>query len=120
MIQMGNFTVNKRAEEYTPEPHRFARQYTVLVQIDMEFYFEPVHDPQEQHKIHVSILVLGTLLFMCIETAEIVPMLLHHGADMYEKYEGYNLEAHPTTQPHVARLVRELKGHYAAKRVLGQ
>ena len=60
------------------------------------------------------------LLFMCIETAEIVPMLLHHGADMYEKYEGYNLEAHPTTQPHVARLVRELKGHYAAKRVLGQ
>lgn len=51
MIQMGNFTVNKRAEEYTPEPHRFARKYTVLVQIDMEFYLEPVHEPQEQHKI---------------------------------------------------------------------
>jgi hypothetical protein len=51
MIQMGNLTMNKRAEEYTPEPYHFARKYTVLVQIDMEFYFEPVHEPQEQHKI---------------------------------------------------------------------
>lgn len=51
MIQMGNFTVNKGAEEYTPESHRFTRKNTELIQIDMKFYFEPVHEPQEQHKI---------------------------------------------------------------------
>lgn len=50
------------------------------------------------------------LLFMCIESEELLTALIEAGANIDERYEGYRLEDHPTTQPHIAAIVRDLKG----------
>jgi ankyrin repeat protein len=49
------------------------------------------------------------LLFMCIEAEELVHALIDAGANVDERFEGYRLEAHPSTMPNIAALIREVK-----------
>lgn len=50
------------------------------------------------------------LLFMAIEDEAIFVALVEAGADYHERFEGYRLEEHPFTAPHIAFRVRQLKG----------
>jgi hypothetical protein len=50
------------------------------------------------------------LLFMCVESEAVLTALIEAGANIDERFEGYRLENHPTTMPHIAAMVRELKG----------
>ena len=50
------------------------------------------------------------LLFMCIEDEELASALIAAGANIDERFEGYRLEAHPTTMPHIAAMIRQVKG----------
>jgi hypothetical protein len=51
------------------------------------------------------------LLYMCIESEDILMALLEAGADYHQRFEGYKLESHPSTQPHIADIVMKLKGY---------
>lgn len=49
------------------------------------------------------------LLFMSIENADLVRVLIQHGADPHQQYEGYRLETHPDTDLDVAKMILQFK-----------
>jgi hypothetical protein len=48
-------------------------------------------------------------LFMSIEVEDILYALVEYGADLYTKFENDRVENHPTTSPHIAKLVQQIK-----------
>lgn len=48
-------------------------------------------------------------LFMSIEQEEILLALVEYGADLFSKYENDRVENHPSTAPHIAKLVKGLR-----------
>ena len=53
-------------------------------------------------------------LFMTLEDEELVKALLEHGADPNIRFEGNKLEHHPTTAPHIVKLIRDTRAADAA------
>jgi hypothetical protein len=53
-------------------------------------------------------------LFMTLEDEDLVRALLDAGADPAVRFEGNKLEHHPTTAPHIAKLIREIRAADAA------
>lgn len=49
------------------------------------------------------------LLFMAIENPAILEHLIAGGVDMKTKFEGYVLEDHPLTAPHIVALVKQMR-----------
>ena len=50
------------------------------------------------------------ILFMSLESQELVQALIDNGADYEARYEGFTLDRHPSTHPTIASLIRDLKG----------
>ena len=55
------------------------------------------------------------ILFMSLESQDLVQALIDHGADYEARFETYTLDRHPATHPLIASLVRDLKGMSAKK-----
>jgi hypothetical protein len=57
-------------------------------------------------------------LFMSIETEDILHALLEYGADLFTKFENDRIENHPSTAPHIAKLVKKIKAESQCQQVV--
>ncbi|ESL08890.1 hypothetical protein TRSC58_03399 [Trypanosoma rangeli SC58] len=50
-------------------------------------------------------------IFMSLEDASLVEALVEHGADLFQTYQGWRIDAHPDTSPHIARMTRRMRAN---------